>query len=60
MSIKYSYKKLHTLLFNPITCITCSSAGRCLRDFRSSTGSFGNPVLVTSVELVQAETELFL
>ena len=30
----------------------------CLRDFRSSTGSFGSPVLVTSVELIEAETEL--
>ena len=27
--------------------------------FRSFSGSFGSPVLVTSVKLVQAETELF-
>ena len=42
------------------TCIiyACSSASRCLRDFRSSSGSFGSPVLTTSVELVQVETEL--
>ena len=55
----YSYisRKLHTFIFHVTTCITCSSAGRCLRDFRSSSGGFGNPVLVTSVELVQAETE---
>ena len=57
----YSYiyisRKLHTLIFHAITCITCSSASRCLRDFRFSNGRFGSPVLVTSVELVQAETE---
>ena len=27
-------------------------------DFRSSNGSFGSPVLATSVEPIQAETEL--
>ena len=58
MRIKYSYRKLHTFTFHAITCITCSSASRCLRDFRSSSGSFGSPVLVPCVELVQAETEL--
>ena len=41
-----------------ITCITCSSASQCLRDFRLSSGSFGSPVLATSVKLIQAETEL--
>ena len=34
------------------------AASRCLRDFRSSSATFGSPVLATSVELVQAETEL--
>ena len=60
MHIKYSYRsrKLHTLIFHAITCITCSLASRCLRDFRSSSGSFGSAVLATSVELLQAETEL--
>ena len=60
MHIKYSYRsrKLHTLIFHAITCITCSSASRCLRDFRSPSGSFGSPMLATFVELVQAETEL--
>ena len=62
MHFKYSYRcrKLHSLIFHAITCIihACSSASRCLRDFRSSSGSFGSPVLATSVELVQAETEL--
>ena len=55
----YSYRsrKLHTLIFHAITCIACSSASRCLRNFRSSSGSFGSPVLVTSVELIQVETE---
>ena len=37
---------------------TGSASSQCLRDFRSSSGSFGSPVLVTSVELNQAETEL--
>ena len=41
-----------------LNCITYSSASRCLRDFRSSSGSFGSPVLATSVELAQAEREL--
>ena len=58
MLVKYSYRKLHTVIFHAITCITCSSAGQCLRGFRSSSGNFGSPVLVTSVKLVQAETEL--
>ena len=60
MCIKYSYRsrKLYALIFHAITYITCKSASRCLRDFRSSSGSFGSPVLATSVELVQAETEL--
>ena len=60
MCVKYSYKsrKLHTLIIHAITCITCNSASWCLRDFRSSSCSFGSPVLATSVELVQAETEL--
>ena len=51
MCVKYSYisRKLHALIFHAITCITCSSASRCLRDFRSSGGSFGSPVLVISV-----------
>ena len=55
----YSYisRKLHTLMFHAITCITCSSAYWCLRDFRFSIGRFDSPVLVTSVELVQEETE---
>ena len=58
MCVKYSYRKLHTIIFHAMTRITCSSAGLCLRDLRSSSGSFGSPVLATSVELVQAETEL--
>ena len=58
MYIKYSYRKLHTLIFHAKTCITCSSASCCLRDIRSSSGSFGSPVLASYVELVQAETEL--
>ena len=60
MRVKYSYRstKLHTLIFNAITCITCSLASRCLMDFRSSSGSFSSPVLATSVELIQVETEL--
>ena len=58
MRVKYSYWKLHTLIFHAITCITSSSASWCLRDFRSSCGSFGSPVLAPSVELIQAETEL--
>ena len=58
MSFKYSYRKLHTLIFHAIICITRSSASRCLRDFRLSSGSFGSSVLATSVELVQAKTEL--
>ena len=58
MSVKYSYRKLLTLILHAITCIICSSASRYLRDFRSSIGSFGSPVLATSVELIQAETEL--
>ena len=57
MHVKYSYRKLHTLIFHGISCITCSSASQCLRDFRSSSGSFGSLVLATSVQLVQAETE---
>ena len=62
MHIKYSYscRKLHSLIFHAITCIiyVCSSASRCLRDLRSSIGSFGSPVLATSVELIQAKAEL--
>ena len=58
MHVKYSYRKLHTIIYNAITCIKCNSARWCLRDFRSSSDSFGCPVLVTSMELVQAETEL--
>ena len=60
MRVKYSYRsrKLYRLIFHVITCIICSSASRCLRDFRSSSSSFGSPLLATSVELVQAETEL--
>ena len=58
MRIKYSYRKLHTFIFHAITCITCNSASRCLRDSRSSSGSFGSPVLATFVILVQVETEL--
>ena len=54
----YLEKWIHALIFHAITCITCSSASRCLRDFRSSSSSYGSPVLSTSVELVQAETEL--
>ena len=30
-----------------------------MRGFKSSSGSFGSPLLVISVELVQAETEFF-
>ena len=56
MHVKYSYTKLHKLIIHALTCITCSSASQCLRDFRSSSGSFGSVVLATSVELVQAET----
>ena len=44
----YKSRKLHTLIFHAITCITCSL----------SSGNFASPVLSTSVELVQAETEL--
>ena len=58
MHINYSYRKLHTLIFHAITFITCSSATRCMMDFRSSSDNFGNAVLVTSVELIQMETEL--
>ena len=58
MHIKYRYRKLHTLMFHAIIPITCSSASWCLRDIRSSSGSFGSPVLATSVEHVQAEREL--
>ena len=58
MGVKYSYRVLHTLIFQAITCVTCSSASRCLRHFRSSSGNFGSPVLATSVELIQVETEL--
>ena len=61
MHVKYIATYLEnciaTLIFHAITYITCSSASRCLRNFRSSSGSFGSPVLGTSVELVQAETE---
>ena len=59
MSNIYSYisRKLHTLMFHAITCITCSSASQFLRNFRFSSGRFGSIVLATSVELVQAETE---
>ena len=38
----YRSRKLHTLIFHVITCITCSSTSWCLRDFRSSSGSFGS------------------
>ena len=58
MCIKFSYRNLHTLIFHAIICITCSSVIWHLRDFRSSSSSFGSPVLVTSVEVVQTETEL--
>ena len=58
MHVKYSYRKLHALIFHAITCITCSSASQCLRNFRSSSGSFGSPMLAVSVKLVQSETEL--
>ena len=65
MRAKYSYRSQnlhtpswHTLISHAIIRITCSSASLCLRDFRSSNGSFGGPVLVTSVELIQAEIEL--
>ena len=61
MCVKYSYRsrKLHTLIFHAITCITCNLASRYLRDIRSSSDSFGSPILATtSAELVQAETEL--
>ena len=58
MRIKYSYRKLHSLIIHTITCITWSSASWYLRDFRSSSGSFSSPVLATSVKLVQAKTEL--
>ena len=47
-----------TLIFHAISCITCSLASQCLRDFKLSSGSFGSPLLATSVEFVQAETEL--
>ena len=58
MHIKYSYRKLHTLILHAITCNTCSSASKCLTDLRSSSGSFGNPMLAISVKLIQVETEL--
>ena len=58
MCVKYSYRKLHTLIFHAIICITCSSTSQCLSDFMSPSGSFGSAVLVTSVELIQAEIEL--
>ena len=40
MRIKYSHRKLHTLILHAITCIACSSTSWCLRDFKSSSGSF--------------------
>ena len=60
----YSYisRKLHTLMFHAITCITCSSASQFLKDFGFSSGKFGSPelgLLLTSVELVQEETVFF-
>ena len=39
-------------------CLSLCSAIQCLRGSQSSIGSFGHPILVTSVELVQAETGL--
>ena len=42
---------------SPCIIHACSSASQCLRDFRSSSGSFGSPVLATSVELVQTKAE---
>ena len=55
MNVKYSYRKLHTLIFHAITCITCRWF---LRDFRSFSGSLGSPVLTTSMELIQVKIEL--
>ena len=55
---QYSYRKLYTLIFHAKNYITSSSASQCLRELGSFSGSFGSPVLATSVELVQAETEL--
>ena len=37
-------------------CLSLCSAIQCLRGSQSSIGSFGHPILVTSVELFQAET----
>ena len=51
-------KTVYTYIFHAITCITCSSTSQCLIDFRSFSGSFGSPLLATSVELIQAEAEL--
>ena len=68
MHVKYSHRKMHKRIFHGITCIICSSANRCLRDLDGSfvAVAVGDPVavlaiyavLATSVELVQAETEI--
>ena len=51
MQVKYSYRKLHTLIFHAITCITCNSASRCQSEgfqviqwqfWQSSVGDFWN------------------
>ena len=58
MHIKYSHRKLHTIILHAIACIMCSLSSWCLSDIRSFNGSFGSLVLATSVELVQVETEI--
>ena len=51
---------IHALVFHAISCITCSSASRCLRDSGSPVADLAvQSVLATSVELVQAETVFF-
>ena len=63
MRVKYTATYLENCIatLNYIPCYNLYymqfSYSQYLRDFRSSSGSFGSPVLVTSVELVQAETE---
>ena len=58
MGVKYNNRKLCTLIYHAITCVTCGSASHRLRDFRSSSGCSGSPVMATSVELMLTKTEL--
>ena len=34
--VKYNYRKIHTLIFHAISCVTCNSTSWYLRDFTSS------------------------